>query len=173
MLSTPDQMQISCLQLGYYLASWGMLRGSSFLLSKSVKVYERVIHAISDADAEMWTIDAHIYTTPNIEKLLHFKQALTDALPYKSGPSDTLTSKIMLGVFGNVPAFDTYFVKGFGVSTFGEKALRKISEFYTANRLIIDEHRCKTLDFGSGSWTERRYTRAKVIDMIFFIEGSK
>jgi hypothetical protein len=31
----------------------------------------------------------------------------------------------------------------------------------------------KTLDFGSGGPTTYRYTRAKVIDMIFFVEGER
>jgi hypothetical protein len=33
----------SCLQLGFYLASWGMLRGSSFLLQKSAAFYKQVL----------------------------------------------------------------------------------------------------------------------------------
>lgn len=30
-------IQLSCLYLGFYLASWGMLRASSVLLQRSVK----------------------------------------------------------------------------------------------------------------------------------------
>lgn len=37
--------------------------------------------------------------------------------------SDMLVTKVMLGVFGCVPAFDTYFKKGFGVSTFSKGSL--------------------------------------------------
>ena len=36
---------------------------------------------------------------------------------------------------------------------------------------LIEAHREPTLDFDTGTPTNRRYTRAKVIDMIFFIEG--
>ena len=32
-------LEKSCLVLGFYLASWGMLRGSSFLLQKSIKYF--------------------------------------------------------------------------------------------------------------------------------------
>jgi hypothetical protein len=32
-----ESMQLSCLHLGFYLASWGMFRGSSTLLLKSLK----------------------------------------------------------------------------------------------------------------------------------------
>ena len=88
------------------------------------------------------------------------------------GASDTLATKIMLGVYGNVPAFDSAFKLGFGVSTFGKAALGKIQKFYIENQDVIEKHRVPTIDFVSGEPTDRLYTRAKVIDMIFFIEGS-
>ena len=72
---------------------------------------------------------------------------------------------------GNVPAFDTNFKKGFKVSTFGPKALRKISAFYEENREVIERYRTPTLDFVTGETTPHKYTRAKVIDMAFFVEG--
>jgi hypothetical protein len=50
--------------------------------------------------------------------------------------------------------------------------LRKIGEFYRENSEVVDRHCELTLDFDSGAPTTRRYTRAKVIDMIFFIEGA-
>jgi len=37
-LANGQNLQTSCLQIGFYLASWGMMRGSSFLLEKSVKI---------------------------------------------------------------------------------------------------------------------------------------
>ena len=40
-------IQLSCLQLGFYLASWGMYRGSTFLLQKSVKIFEPLIKYIT------------------------------------------------------------------------------------------------------------------------------
>jgi len=35
-----QDIEKSCLVLGFYLASWGMFRGSSFLLQKSIKHFE-------------------------------------------------------------------------------------------------------------------------------------
>lgn len=168
-----SNMQESCLQLGFYLASWGMLRGSSQLLKKSVKVYEPVIRAIASADDSVWDIDAHEYTPSNIKKIIGFEGTLQQALPASksSPPSPTLVTKIMLGVFGNVPAFGTFFKDGFGVSTFGPKSLSKVGQFYWDNESIVEKYRINTLDFLSGSPTKRRYSRAKVIDMVFFIEG--
>jgi hypothetical protein len=48
----------------------------------------------------------------------------------------------------------------------------RLGRFYGANRELIDRHRTPTLDFDTGMPTNRRYTRAKVIDMIFFVEGA-
>lgn len=70
------------------------------------------------------------------------------------------------------PAFDTRFRTGFRAA-FGPKAFRRIGEFYRAHAGIIERHRIRTLDFGTGKPTQRRYSRAKVIDMTFFIEGGR
>ncbi len=72
---------------------------------------------------------------------------------------------------GCVPAFDRYFNKGFRCSAFGPKALRRIGQFYREHAEAVEAGRERTLDFDTGQLTQRRYTRAKVIDMIFFIEG--
>lgn len=167
-LAQPEQMQLSCLHLGFYLASWGMLRGSSELLQKSARHLTRIVSEVAHADRRLWEIDADSYTEPNIQLLLNQAEKLQQA---HAGMSDILATKIMLGAFGNVPAFDTNFKKGFGVATFGPKALRKVGSFYQQNGSAVERYRVPTLDFLSGEPTQRSYTRAKVIDMAFFIEG--
>jgi len=172
-LADNNYIQESCLQLGFYLASWGMLRGSTFLFNKSAKVYQALIKAIANVNPAVWEIDANCYTTENIRLILDFGDTISKTLNFGNGPSHTLTTKIMLGVFGNVPAFDSYFTKGFRVNKFGKPALEKIAEFYRVNEPLIEKNRLATLDFMTVQPTHRFYTRAKVIDMIFFIEGSK
>ena len=78
----------------------------------------------------------------------------------------------MLGVFGCVPAFDGNFERGFGVSTFGRGALVRIGQFYKENSEAIERNRVTTLRFETGTATTFVYTRAKVIDMIFFVQGA-
>jgi len=167
-LAEPTNLQMSCLQLGFYLASWGMLRGSAELLQKSARHLAPLVMTIAEADALLWEIDAHRYTEDNIQRLLDTARMFRTSY---QGMSDTLVTKIMLGVFGNVPAFDSNFKKGFGVATFGPKALRNIGVFYRENSMIIDRYRVPTLEFVTGNRTRRKYTRAKVIDMAFFVEG--
>jgi hypothetical protein len=167
-LANPVNLQVRCLQLGFYLASWGMLRGSAELLQKSVHHFIPVVEAIAGIPPTFWEVDADRYTESNIDGLLEQARTIRGAI---GGMSDILVTKIMLGVFGSVPAFDTYFKRGFHVATFGPKALRKVGAFYKDNASVIDRYRVPTLDFLNGGETHRRYTRAKVIDMAFFIEG--
>ena len=49
----------------------------------------------------------------------------------------------------------------------------RLARFYEANSRVIESHRVPTLDFDTGASTSRLYTRAKVIDMIFFVEGAQ
>ena len=165
-------IQLSCLHLSFYLASWGMFRGSSFLLEKSAKFFEPLVWTISSMDESIWNVDADKYTDDNIALLIGCANSIADKLGQDNNPTDTLITKIMLGVFGNVPAFDNNFRKGFHCYSFGKKNLKIIKEFYDDHKAQIDTKVIHTFDF-NGAETKRRYTKAKVIDMIGFIKGQK
>lgn len=166
----PTGMEVSCLQLGFYLASWGMLRGSSELLQRSARHLVPLVETIASVPPAVWDLDLDAYDAEGVELVYRAALDIRSALrPVQA--SDILVTKVMLGVFGCVPAFDTYFKKGFGVSTFSQGSLRRVGEFYRANAHTIDALRQPTLDFTTGQPTTRLYTRAKVVDMIFFIEG--
>lgn len=173
---SPENMQLSCLQLGFYLASWGMFRGKAFLLQKSVKHYAKLIHTIAGLDKKYWEIDADKYTDDNIHLLLKLYEIVENALGDNDdeAASATLVTKVMLGVFANVPALDENFCSGLGYSKyFSRGLLKKIGSFYMSNRAAIDCHEIKTLDFSTGNETSYLYTKAKIIDMVGFIEGLK
>jgi hypothetical protein len=87
------------------------------------------------------------------------------------GQSQTLVTKTMLGVFGCVPAYERCFRDAFGAATFGPRSLSGLEAFYRVHAEAIDEHRVPTIDFATGADSNRKYTRAKVIDMVFFIKG--
>lgn len=170
-ISSDDNIQVSCLQLGFYLASWGMMRGSSFLLEKSVRHYKNLIIAISEMNPKLWEIDVNNYSDENIQLLLNCKTDIVEALGRNYNPSDTLISKIMLGVFANVPAFDQYFGKSMHMYTFNERSLRKIKDFYEDNKLEIDYFKIQTFDFLTSEETDIYYSKAKLIDMYGFMDG--
>jgi len=172
-LASPTYMQESCLQIGFYLASWGMFRGRSFLLQKSYKYYEPLIHEIAHAPVEMWHVDVDNYTTENIDLLLECDKIVNRGIGQGKTITNTLSTKVMLGVFGNIPAFDRYFRIGLGVHSLNRKALRMISTFYNANKAAIDTYKITTIDYHSGEKTRRHYPKAKIIDMIGFVQGGK
>src|SRR5690606_25709984 len=150
-----------------------MLRGSSFLLEKSAKHYEKLVEEIADFDKKIWEIDVDNYDT-NIDLLISFKEKINHSLSSGSKkPTDTLITKIMLGVFANVPAYDNYFQKAFKTYTFGKKSLNALRQFYLENYTLINNCDIKTIDFLTGKETHRKYSKAKIIDMIGFIEGVK
>ena len=120
-------------------------------------------------------LDAHSYADESGD-VLELSRAVRAA--FKDGArdpnvsvSDTLVTKTMLGVFGCIPAFDRYFRIGFRCETLCKSALLRIGEFYEDHRSEIDAQTVFTLDFASGRGTRRRYSRAKLIDMVFFQEG--
>jgi hypothetical protein len=182
-LASPRYIEISCLQLGYYLASWGMLRGSTLLHTKSYRFFMPVIQAIAREPEAVWRIDVDKYTDANISELIELGNRISSAMSVESSagcppsvPTETLVTKVLLGVFGSMPAFDTFFKRGFRTVT-GKavkvdlRTLRAVRDFYLANAAAVDQQCVKTLDFASGRPTALSYTRAKIIDMVFLIEG--
>ncbi|MFH1769212.1 MAG: hypothetical protein ABH833_00920 [Parcubacteria group bacterium] len=170
-LASENNLQMSCLQIGFYLASWGMMRGSSFLLEKSVRNYKNLVLAISKMNPRLWEIDVDNYSEENIPLLLDCKQQIISALGKQNNPSDILITKIMLGVFANTPAFDQYFRKGLKVYSFNKKSLLKIKNFYEENRDVFDSFKIRTFDFLTAKETNIIYTKAKLIDMYGFMNG--
>lgn len=171
-LGNIENLQTSCLQLAFYLASWGMLRGSTFLLERSSKFFEPLIKTIANWNPRIWEIDVDDYDDSDARQLLlQCKDVLIHALKTDRSPTDTLITKIMLGVYGNVPAFDANFSRGFKLRQLNDKSLENIFTFYKHNRLAIDSYNIPTIDFLTGQSTKRVYSKAKIIDMIGFIEG--
>lgn len=90
-------------------ARWGMFRGSSTLLLRSARHYEPVVEVIAAAPPSAWDLDAHCYTTQAWPGIRQLDQQIRAAFGHPGGVSDTLATKVLPGVFGNVPAFDTFF----------------------------------------------------------------
>jgi hypothetical protein len=168
-LAADDHLETSCLQLGFYLASWGMFRGKAELLQHSAKSFVPTIEVVAAAPDVVWDADADDYSVTVCNALIRVYRQLRATLP--GGRSQTLITKTMLGVFGCVPAYDRYFRNAFAASAFGEKSLTNLAAYYRTNAPAIDSYRAKTIDFATGADTNRYYTRAKVIDMIFFTSG--
>lgn len=135
--SLKEHMDELCLNLAFYLASWGMLR-NSFLLYNDYKIYGKIINILFDKDySDLWNIKIDMYNDELIDKLYGKEKSLTyklrkelfkirdtvydkrkdlykdlddDEDKPKNEVSDTLVTKILLGTLGCVPAYDRFLV---------------------------------------------------------------
>ena len=175
-------LERSCLTLGFYLASWGMLRGSSFLLERSARHYTRVVEYISSLPREVWLVDVDNYSK-NTDLILDIYDNVKSNVIENGNADLTLTTKILLGVFGFIPAYDQYFANSFreifqgtcGFRKVNKKSLNCIELFYNENKEIIDAESksITTIDFTTGNKSEIKYPKAKIIDMYGFSKGLK
>lgn len=175
-----NNIEKSCLTLGFYLASWGMFR-NSFLLDKSIKHYEPTVRYIASLDKKIWKIDVDKYTVENIEIILQIYKDLKEHIGVENKAHRTLITKIMLGVFGFIPAYDRNFLKTFGkifknkcsFTSVSKKSLICLKEFYDENNKIIDTISSKTFttNFATGNKSKIKYPKAKIIDMYGFTKG--
>ena len=69
-----------------------------------------MIQNISHFDQRVWQIDVDNYTEDNTQLIIDCKEMIKDSFGEYT-PTKVLISKIMLGIFGNVPAFDENFTK--------------------------------------------------------------
>jgi hypothetical protein len=176
-----QDIEKSCLVLGFYLASWGMFRGSSFLLQKSVKHFESTILYIATLDKSVWDIDVDNYNEKNIDTIIGIYKDIKKLLILNGNSDLTLITKILLGVFGFIPAFDNYFGNSFRAIYGGQCGFRKVNvnsltsikSFYESNKATIDRLSMETFttNFMTGQKTTINYSKAKIIDMYGFTAG--
>ena len=184
-LTDPDIDYLS-LQLAFYLASWGMYRGSSFLLQRDYKIHTPIVkELLKDKYDDLANINW--IETPDIDTKLDLLDSLTEAingyyaevrksvspdLKNEDDISNILLTKILMGTLGCAPAYDRFFVEGIkslGVSTgnFNLKSLDKLINFYRKNSDRLEEIR-KSLHVDKSNLI---YPQMKLIDMGFWQIG--
>ncbi len=173
----------SCLMLAFYLASWGMMRGSTFLLQKDYRIHEYFIKNIAMNDKYNKYYSLLKETTINIEDINGIDELIKDTRKVyvdnikdingektMVSVTDTLTSKILLGVYGIVPAYDSYFVNvikmyGFKNTSLCEESLKELVNFYYDFQSEFEA--CRVLFEKDGV----QYPPMKLIDMYFWQIG--
>lgn len=172
---TPEEMDFLCLSLGWYLASWGMLR-NSFLNEYSHEIHKNAIQVIYDNRwASLWDIDYATLTLEQAEDIQTLAKELEDT--YKRihhfnkddyQLTDTLKTKILLGTIACVPAYDRFFVcalkHSLNKAKLCKESLTELSRVYVkyATEFSSMKQYC-----GGG------YPSAKLLDMCFFEYGIK
>lgn len=167
------------LHLGFYLASWGMMRNSD-LMGYDYKIHIPLVKAILDFSDVRGKNPADFCDEQNGAALLGRLEKLYErvkdhcaqfchAKTYEA--SGTLMSKIILGTLGIVPAYDTH-VSGvlntYGIATgdFSMESFRKFARYFTTNHT-------ETVGRMTAEMQEicPLYTRTKVIDGLLWYVG--
>ena len=178
---SPDYDYLS-LHLAFYLASWGMYRGSSFLLQKDYKVHTPIVEEILKPEYDclfglactdvrnddVWAQLKKLYD--NID--FYFDQIRKEVAGREvaSPVSPILITKILMGTLGCVPAYDRFFVDGikkYKVTTqeYSRKSVRKLAKFYEAHNDRLEEARLGMQTY------DLIYPQMKLLDMGFWQIG--
>ena len=159
-----------------------MFRGNSYLSQNSVALYKPIMEYISKLDNSYWEIDVDKYDEINIEKIIKVYDDIKKLVIPKNTHL-TVVTKILLGVFGFVPAFDNNFCECFreiykgkvggGFRSLNKNSLQLIKDFYESNKVEIDTYNNNlfTTDFITVQKTKIKFTKAKIIDMYGFESG--
>lgn len=178
---------LAALHLAFYLASWGMYRGSSDLLSRDYKILVPVVRFLKDEAGKSTWEDCIFAEKHKPEDLAKSLKELADGLSAKLkeklvrpgknqvNVSDTLLSKILLNTLGCVPAFDTE-VKGafrdlFGTdyptgNGFDKKRLEPTIKLGRANTKLVQDGRALLKNK-----TGKQYPLTKVLDLYLWHHG--
>ena len=178
---SPDCDYLS-LHLAFYLASWGMYRGSSFLLQKDYKVLVPIVEKILKPEYDcLFGVACVGLRDSEVQKRLkklrddiaeHFWPIRNEVAGRKvaSSVSPVLITKILMGTLGCVPAYDRFFVDGikkYKVTTqeYSPESVRRLVDFY-------EEHNDRLEEARRGMWTDDLiYPQMKLLDMGFWQVG--
>ncbi|MBO7241678.1 MAG: hypothetical protein J6U90_04435, partial [Methanobrevibacter sp.] len=187
--TNPDIDKLS-IHLSFYLASWGMYRGSSFLLQKDYKIHEEAVKEIIKEEYDsLVAIKFNELKGENLEKMeklnsflrQHYRKTAEKDEDEKI--SDILITKILLGTLGCVPAYDQYFSKGFRkfnvLGSFSnkegklnEKSIMRLAEFYEKYEKELEDKRKDFKIKINNKNVENKYPQMKVLDMGFWQIGT-
>jgi len=169
----------AAVQLGFYLASWGMYRGSSFLLQRAYTVHLKVIDCLAlPRFTALWKSefgeaneDATL-TDLVLEVALAIRKAYQPfAAKQTTEATDTLVTKVLLGAFGCFPACDRYFRDGLRIQGLKYSKLNKpfVGQILTFCQENIDELRKVQARIPATNGV--RYPLMKLVDMYFWQIG--
>lgn len=165
------------LHLAFYLASWGMYRGSSFLLQKDYLVHkDAVVELLKTKYKTLWGINCkELLVDNNIDLIMELSDRLKAIYIEKrrnlddyEGISDILITKILMGTLGCVPAYDRFFVdtiRTYKIASgnYNRKSLNDLAEYYNNNRIELDMFRKQLFD-----QRKIEYPEMKILDMAFW-----
>ena len=166
------------LHLAWYLASWGMLR-NQFLLSMDYRVHLPIVRIILSGQYDALFTDEHTqFTSEYILEAIQLTMQMSNEIEnvysqeYQENISDTLMTKILLGVFGCAPAYDRFFkytAHTYNIcgGTWNEDSLMEVWHYYQDHQQHFEDLRHE-LAQGEGGIL---YPPMKLMDMCLWQIG--
>jgi len=160
----------AALQLAFYLASWGMYRGSSFLLKYDYTIHLPAIERLSNEHfAPLWQHEIGSSETDAdlVPLILDAASNVHAAYRRWHEPTEILVTKILLGTLGCLPACDRFFVDGFRssglrYSCFNSEFVKRAIKFCREHENVLRTEQSR-IEQMSGV----RYPLMKLVDMHF------
>ena len=189
-------VELLSLHLAFYLASWGMYRGSSYLLQRDYKAHKTAVCKILKPTYDLlWDYEPKEKNVEEANQLLFHqengiywivKNSYDDCDEEDEDvdlASSTLTTKILMGTFGCIPAFDRYLKSGIQLYQSKHKVDKKCvisgykltqnietgksNEAFRALAMLAIQHRNEFKIVGSDLY----YPAMKCVDMYFWEIG--
>lgn len=187
-----EEKEFALLNLAYYLASWGMYRGSSFTLQFDNSIFKDVVSIVlKDEYKILWNLNLEtikkFYKENDDSKnevlmlLIQVRNELNEVLkPYRQHyntksdvkvkltdeekeVSQTLITKILLGTICCCPAYDQFYRNA--VNSAFNDFFKDYKIKNILKRIVKNEEFFKTLD------GDKKYPLMKQIDMAYFTIG--
>ncbi len=173
-------IETTALHLGFYLANWGMFRGSSKLLNVNLSFFTDFIEYLNaNVESEFWDLKLEDFRMRSEMATHKFDNTVSAIKGFEGGSkariswTPTLITKILLGLWGQCPALDQFYILGFrsfskqqrlriGPDCSG-RHLNTLAKLAHEERWPLDGFRTQKLNL--------HYPPGKVLDMAFFNYG--
>ena len=173
----PELLDIAALHLAFYLASWGMYRGDTFLRQYDHTAYKKLI--LNLLEKYYYFFKCGFVSWEDLEKAQititkHFKELKIRGEKYKNEPTQTLITKILMGIFGCVPAYDRFVITALQKynsevekenrisQTFNNKSYIKLKDWWERQN-YSEQHYLKD--------SKIKYPPMKLVDVYFWSIG--
>ena len=161
----PNDHDLSCLHLGFYLASWGMYRGSA-----GVRKFDHLVHKPVVQEVLLSKYDP--LRGASLEGLLggldlvwELSTKIQTLYPSAITVTDTLLTKILMGTLGCTPAYDRYFMAGVATDGISQTFSRK--GFHS----LLRHCQARSEGFIDAQKQIPGYPVMRLVDMYYFAVG--
>ena len=108
----PNDHDLGCLHLGFYLASWGMYRGSAGVRKFDHLVHKPVVEEVLLSKYDPLRGASLEGLMGGLDLIWELAAKIQTLYPSAITVTDTLLTKILMGTLGCTPAYDRYFRAG-------------------------------------------------------------